>query len=225
MRRPLLLGLLGATAVGGGWLLLAPRAPTSSPPSGPVAVNGAGGKQPASGRSRADTPLPRFTPAYAPAAPATTPTSDRPQSPRPAGERASTVDESVPEVHRPLYAAIRARQLSPTDKRAAMLEALAQSGPAQDPWARQAPEVFAGWQRAMGELGPRMSLAQTACYRAGCAIEVRFADLAAYQQAAARIRSLVEPPGQHGGRVLTPPDQRPGGEVIASWIMMAPAGS
>jgi hypothetical protein len=77
----------------------------------------------------------------------------------------------------------------------------------------------------MTEVDGKVSLAEPSCYRAGCTVEVRFANVAAYEQASARLRTLAEPPGLHGGRVLTPPDHQPSGEVVANWIMMSPTKS
>jgi hypothetical protein len=216
MKRLVVPAMLLALLAAGVWLLLARTAPTS-----PRASKTAAGPTPApagTGPARSRTSsasIPRFTPA----------SGSAPTEKRPSASSGPAADNGVPELHRPLIAAIRARKLSAGEKRAAMVKALVDSGPSHAPWARRAPDVFGSWRQAMNDLGARVSLDEPACYRAGCTVEVRFTDLHAYQQASARLRSLAEPAGQHGGRVLTPPEQRPNGEVVGNWIMMAPAGS
>ena len=212
MKRLALPAILLAVLAAGVWLLLGRWAPTSSRSS--KAAVGARPAATASDRTTSQSSqasIPRFTPATQAS------TEER--------GAAEVAGNDTLELHRPLIAAIRTKGLSPADKRAAMLKALLDSGPSQAAWVRRAPDIFLAWQRAMPDLLPSLSLSPPACYRAGCTVEIRFSDAATYRQASARIRGLAEPPGQHGGRVLTPPEQRSGGEVVANWIALAPAGS
>ncbi|WP_148314505.1 hypothetical protein [Sorangium cellulosum] len=126
-------------------------------------------------------------------------------------------------LRRPIIQAIRGEHPSPVARREAMLKALEGSGEDRGRWTTAAPEIFAFWQRAMpDDAGAVLDPEASRCFRAGCEVDVRFADEAAYERAAAVLRHLKEDVPGHGGRVQTPPERLPSGEVQATWILLRP---
>ncbi|WP_437590341.1 hypothetical protein [Sorangium sp. So ce1000] len=123
----------------------------------------------------------------------------------------------------PIIQAIRGEHSSPVARREAMLKALEDSGEDRGRWTTAAPEIFAFWQRAMpDDAGALLDPEASRCFRAGCEVDVRFADEAAYERAAAVLRHLKEDVPGHGGRAQTPPERLPSGEVQATWILLRP---
>ncbi|XYH97179.1 hypothetical protein ACMHYB_56995 [Sorangium sp. So ce1128] len=123
----------------------------------------------------------------------------------------------------PIIQAIRGEHASPVARREAMLEALEDSGEDREAWTTAAPEIFASWRRAMpDDAGAVLDPEASRCFRAGCEVDVRFPDEAAYERAAAVLRHLKEDVPGHGGRVQTPPERLPSGEVQATWILLRP---
>jgi hypothetical protein len=147
----------------------------------------------------------------------------RPQPVAEEREGAGDARSEAEALRRPIIRAIRGDHPSPAARREAMLKALEDSGEDRGRWTAAAPDIFAAWQAAMpDDAGAALDPRASRCFRAGCEVEVRFADEAAYERAAAVLRRLPEDAPGHGGRVQTPPERLPNGEVQATWILLRP---
>jgi len=122
----------------------------------------------------------------------------------------------------PVIMAIRGDYKSARERYDAVREALALSGPTNEPWVASAPAVFEGWNRALGALGPGIDRSSLSCFVAGCETHLTFPDMASYERTASAFRSIQDSDAQHGGRVQTPPIPLPDGTVQAAWLMLRP---
>jgi hypothetical protein len=129
----------------------------------------------------------------------------------------------VAELRRPLIDAIRGNFATPADRRAAMRAALEDSGPTREPWSTQAGRVFDDWRDALPmKLSAKTKLSVPQCFRAGCMISVSFQDRETYEAAARTLRELPGEDARHGGRMQSPPEIAPDGQITALWMMFRP---
>jgi hypothetical protein len=140
---------------------------------------------------------------------------------------AETATLSVPEQARllrlPVISAIRSAQPDGEARHRAMREALAGSGPSDEPWTRSALEVFESWDRALPpDLARTVDLPTARCFTGGCEVLVTFSDRASAERAAEAFRGIRETTGGHGGRVQTPPLSLDDDRVQVSWMLLRP---
>jgi hypothetical protein len=115
---------------------------------------------------------------------------------------------------------VRAAHASDGDRRAAMLRALADSGPAEPARAAAATARVRRWHAALDpDIAGAIELGAPRCYRGGCAIEVAFATEDAYEMARDHLRRQPADP-QDGGRLQTPATARDDGWLVADWIAL-----
>lgn len=123
----------------------------------------------------------------------------------------------------PVILAIRGNHTSSEARREAMLDALRNSGPSDEPWTRKSTAVFGDWTGGISsDVGLHADFTNPQCYQAGCEVELSFPDRASYDRAAEKFRSFQEDNATHGGRVQTPPVEGDDGQMRASWIMLRP---
>ena len=141
-----------------------------------------------------------------------------------ASAQATSVPQStIDELRSPIVNAIRASYPTPALKREGILRALEKSGTSREPFTKEAASVFESWRTAMpSTAADRLRPRDLRCYRAGCAIEVRFADNATYEEASDAIRRGAPADARHGGRIQSPPEVQSNGELVATWIMLRP---
>lgn len=156
-------------------------------------------------------------PAVDVSAPAVSVSAPEPEDPAPSAA------EQAQLLRMPVISAIRANQPDDEARYRAMRDALARSGPSEEPWTRGANAVFEGWSRALpAGLDVSIDPRSVRCFLAGCQVDVSFADAAGYGAAAAAFREIDEAGASHGGRVQTPAIRRVDGRVQASWMMLRP---
>jgi hypothetical protein len=112
----------------------------------------------------------------------------------------------------PLVAAVRAK-ISPADRRARMIAAIAESGPASAETKRAADLAFAAWLRGI----PESRRGPIHCHRSGCMVDLVFDDAARAAQAAKeRATTAIE---WAGARAVSPADERRDGAHV-TWFLV-----
>jgi hypothetical protein len=148
-----------------------------------------------------------------------------PPAPAPIREEppAAVAAPDVAALRRPLIGAIRGDFATPAERRAAMRAALEDSGPTGEPWSLLAGRVFDDWRDALPmKLSAKTKLSTPQCFRAGCMTSVSFQDRETYEAAARTLRELPGEDARHGGRMQSPPEIAPDGQITALWMMFRP---
>lgn len=152
----------------------------------------------------------------------------RPPAPRyelaspPAVEEASDPSDAELEydaLRSPVVAAVRRLDLEPSERSAAILEAVRSSGESDEAWTESAPAIVDTWLQYMPS---EIETGGVTCYRAGCVVQVRAETEEHYRDIANAFRAINDPELPHGGRIQAPPSVTANGEVESFWVILRP---
>jgi hypothetical protein len=116
--------------------------------------------------------------------------------------------------------ALRAPSASDSDRRNAILQALADSGRADPSRAAAITARATRWHEALDpDIAGAIQLGAARCYRGGCALEIAFATDDAYETAREHLRRAPAD-ADDGGRLQTPATPRGDGWLVADWIAL-----
>jgi hypothetical protein len=178
-----------------------PTAPAAAPPRAPLARP----SSPSALVSMAQAPMPR--------------------QPLARARRAAPLEEEVDgslatRLRRRIVLALRARHLSDTARRDAVLAEFISSGESLEPWTEQARGALERWRQEIDTTVLPIRAEPAGCYAAGCLARVTFPDAASYaaaQQLTPRLQL-----GQVGPHMQLPPEHLSSGEVVVSWAVLRP---